>query len=375
MSSRLAKWRRVVEALGLDLSQPVNYVSASAIKRVTGEEPRLMAKIDRRDDVPEIFANAGVFLLPVTNGEYAIVRGEGYHVLPRPAEPPAIFYSRLPFALVSATAGESETQHIDFAFNSGLLERFAGVGNLYLTIRGRKRAPEFHYYVGETLLRASSVQVEVDAGFEGQDHIVVVEGKIGRPDTFHVRQLYFPFRFWQSIAPTKRIMPVFFTYEPETAISTFWEYRFRQPERYDSIELVRAQAFRIQPASDNILPSRSLSRMDAIAPTLGPNIIPQANDVDKIAELPFRVATGRVTSVDLAEAFEFSPRQGRYYCEAAEALGLVTARHGRYKLTALGAEYVASPVQQRHELLARAMFRLPILYELLIALFLSPEKC
>ncbi len=312
-SVRLDKWRDIVAAHGLDLTQPVNRVTATDIKRITGEEPRLMAKIDRREELPAVLAEAGVFLLPVTNGEYVLVRGAGYHDLEPPPEPPAVFISRLPFPLASAEAGASETQHIDFAFNSGLIERFAGVGNLYLTIRGRKRAPEFDFRVGGQPLRAANVQVEVDAGFEGADTIVVVEGKIGSPDNFHVRQLYYPYRFWRTLVPDKQIVPVFFTYQTDLRRSTFWEYRFADPDRYDSLELVRAQSFVIRPASANVLEPRPLR--GGAGPSLGPNIIPQADDLRKIAELPFRVAEGNTTSSALARAFGFNERQGRYYRE------------------------------------------------------------
>jgi hypothetical protein len=371
-SVRLDKWRAIVDAKGLDLGAPLNHVSATDIKTITAEEPRLMAKIDRRDELPAVFARSGVFLLPVSNGEYAIVHGDGYHDLEAPPEPPSVFISRLPFPLVSAETGASETQHIDFAYNSGLIERFVGRGNSYLTIRGRKRAPEFEFRVGEQTIRAGNVQVEVDAGFEGERHIVVLEGKIGLRDSFHIRQLYYPYRFWQTLVPEKEIVPVFFTYQPDRGLSTFWEYTFLDPLDYLSIALVRAQAFVIRPAADNLLPQRALRRSEG--PALGPNIIPQANDMAKIAEFPFRVAEGQTTAAAIARAFDFNERQSRYYREAAEALGLVSSGGGRFALTEVGREFVSLPIQGRNELLLRQIFRLPLFYELLVELVLDPDK-
>jgi hypothetical protein len=369
---RLERWREIVERKGLDLRRPLNIVTAADIKAITGEEPRLMAKIDRREELPAVFVEAGVFLLPVANGAYAIVRGEGYHDLEPLAEPPSLFLSRLPFPLATAGAGASETQHIDFAFNSGLVERFAGLGNLFLTIRGRKRAPEFEFRVGELTIRAGNVQVEIDAGFEGERHIVVLEGKIGARDTFHIRQLYYPYRFWSTLVPEKTIVPIFFTYQPESRLSTFWEYRFADPFDYGSIELVRAQSFVIRPAETNVLEPRSLRRVGG--PALGPNVVPQANDMAKIAELPFRVAEGHTTVAALARAFDFDERQSRYYREAVEALGLIWTRQGRLGLTETGREFVSLPVQGRNELLFRQILRLPLFYELLLDLFLDPDK-
>ncbi|MFN8533580.1 MAG: AAA-associated domain-containing protein [Dehalococcoidia bacterium] len=369
---RLSQWREVVRRLGLDLASPLNLVSAAEIKAMTGEEPRLMAKIDRREELPPVFVEAGVFLLPVSNGEYVIVAGDGYHDLEPAPEPPSQFISRLPFPLASAGAGASETQHIDFAFNSGLVECFAGLGNLYLTIRGRKRAPEFEFRVGDQTLRAANVQVEVDAGFEGERDIVVLEGKIGPRDNFHIRQLYYPFRFWSTLVPEKHIVPVFFTYQPDRRLSTFWEYRFKDPLDYHSIELVRAQAFIIRPASENVLAAKPFRSSNGGAHPM--QRIPQANDLLKVAEFPFRVAEGHTTAGSIARAFEFDERQSRYYRDAAELLGLIASREGRYLLTEVGREFISLPVQGRNELLFRQMFRLPLFSELLLELFLDPDK-
>ncbi|GIW11571.1 MAG: hypothetical protein KatS3mg061_2628 [Dehalococcoidia bacterium] len=85
-------------------------------------------------------------------------------------------------------------------------------------------------------------------------------------------------------------------------------------------------------------------------------------------------AEGQTTASALARAFEFNERQSRYYRQAAEALGLVWARQGQLGLTEVGREYVALPVQGRNELLFRQIFRLPLFYELLLELFLQPDK-
>lgn len=75
------RWSDVVSTLNLDLNQPVNYVSAEQIKRISHEEPRLMAKMDRYEQLPKIFRDNNVVLLPVSRKGYVIVRGKGYHEL------------------------------------------------------------------------------------------------------------------------------------------------------------------------------------------------------------------------------------------------------------------------------------------------------
>ena len=126
------KWTRVVEELGLDLTKPINRVTARQIKRITGEEARIMAKMDARSDLPQVFRSQGVFVLPISNGEYIIVRGDGYHDLEAPESISRKFQSTMPFDLVTSRVGRSEMQYVDLAYNAGLIEHFANVDSLYL---------------------------------------------------------------------------------------------------------------------------------------------------------------------------------------------------------------------------------------------------
>ncbi len=72
---KVEKWADIVQEMALDLSQPLSYVTAEDIKRITGEEPRLMASMDAQKRLPKVFQDHGVFLLPVSDREYTIVKG------------------------------------------------------------------------------------------------------------------------------------------------------------------------------------------------------------------------------------------------------------------------------------------------------------
>lgn len=370
-TNRLLKWKTIVEKKSLDLTQPINYVDASEIKSITGEEPRLMAKIDRYEDLPEIFKKHNVFILPVTNYRYAIIKGKGYHSIGKYPSDHKCFQSRLSFDLATMGRGVSEMQYIDYAYNCGLIENFARAGNLYLTIRGRKYSPRFSFRVdGSPTVETESVQVEVDAGFEAKEDIIVVEGKMGKPDNFIIRQLYYPYRFWDTILPDKKVTPVFFCFEDERYF--FWEYRFKDKFDYESIELVRSKSYEIQLGVENVL---SLADFEKIEPKKEKRwTIPQADDLRKILEFPFRVAEGMNNSTQIAEYFEFTGRQSSYYREATEALGLVVLRNNTYHLTDVGQAYVSLPVQKRHELFCRLLFELPIMNRILVELFIKPSK-
>ncbi len=367
---------QVVKELGLDLTKPINRVTARQIKKITGEEPRIMAKMDASSALPQAFRSGGLFVLPISNGEYIIVRGGGYHDLEAVASPPRTFQSAMPFDLVTARVGQSEMQHVDLAYNSGLIEHFAGVDSLYLSVRGRKYSPPFDFRVnGSPSIHVDGVQVEIDGGFEGEEVFVTLEAKIDWTGDFHIRQLYYPLRFWDqtlgSKGGSKVVRPMFFVYDSRARTYTLWEYRFGIPEDYESIELVRSERFTVE------WKPLQMARFEAVAPDDGGErrrIAPQADDVVKIGELPFLVWLGLDSAAAVAKHFGFDRRQSSYYSQAAEALGLIELRHHEYVLTNLGAEYVRKSAPDRNEMLCKLMLRLPMFNEALATMLLARRK-
>ena len=49
-----------------DISKPINYISAKQIKQITNEDARLMAKIDKIENLPKVFRENNLFILPVS---------------------------------------------------------------------------------------------------------------------------------------------------------------------------------------------------------------------------------------------------------------------------------------------------------------------
>lgn len=104
------------------------YLSAKEIKKAcqdfktTAEkEVRILCKQDSRESRPQIFIDNKLFILPVKNGEYALIKGEGYIDLPEITTETEIYNSKLDFVLESSNIGNSEMQHLDFAYASSLI--------------------------------------------------------------------------------------------------------------------------------------------------------------------------------------------------------------------------------------------------------------
>ncbi len=227
-------------------------ISATQIKKScqkfkeTGEkEVRILCKQDSRQDRPTIFQKNNLFLLPTKNGYYSIIRGEGYVDIPEIKTETIVYPSKIDFVLDTASVGDSEMQHLDYAYAVSLIRTFTEDPSLVLTIRGRKYTPDFSFYVGKQLIQVSSVQTEVDAGYEGKNKIVLIEAKNFKASNVIIRQLYYPFRQWQA-RTKKRVSTLFFDKEKNDDIYSIWQFEFKNPEDYNSIRLVKSGKFKVK---------------------------------------------------------------------------------------------------------------------------------
>lgn len=177
-------WRSIFDAYDIDkhdFDKSPFILTAQQIKKATAHfettsdrEVRVLVKQDTRERRPDVFVENGLFILPIKNGTFALVKGEGYIDIPEITEKPRIYTSKLDFELETSLAGNSEMQHLDFAYASSLIRTFLEDDSLVLTIRGRKFTPQFEFYVGQHLLNTKSVQTEIDAGYEGRNQVVLI---------------------------------------------------------------------------------------------------------------------------------------------------------------------------------------------------------
>jgi hypothetical protein len=349
-------WETLIEKLGLDLLRPVNYLTASEIKITIHEEPRLMASMDSQKSVPEFLRKNGLFLLPVSRSRYALVRGKGYHELEDPGEP-VPFEVRLPIDLTSLAYGRGESRYLLHAYHAGLLSQFSGVPRMYPTVSGKMATGTFRFHVGGSPeLEVIKAGMEVDLGFEGPEDLLLFEGKAVARDTFLVRQLYYPFRTFREVTP-KRVRSFFFVAEPDEGTYSLWEYGWADDEiaDYEAIRFRCARRFKLTEAH---APTDALA---AVSPDPSLAKVPQADDLDKVAEFPFRIQAGVSSTEGWARLKGIAPRQGQYYREAAEALGLVRNEGRKLELTEDGRRFVGMPPQQRNDFLALRILRNPIM--------------
>ncbi len=209
----------------------------------SAKEVRILCKQDSREDVPQIMSDNGLFLLPVRNGRYVIVKGNGYFDVPEITGKIENYTSKLPFELESAKIGNSEMQHLDNAYAISIIRSFFKDDTLVLAIRGRKYTPPFSFYVGKQEITTGGVQTEVDAGYEGKKTLVLIEAKNSTTSNTIIRQLFYPFKQWSYHIPSKKIYLLFF--EKRNDIYMLWLYQFTDPQNYNSINLVKSKRYRL----------------------------------------------------------------------------------------------------------------------------------
>ena len=218
-------------------------IACRKFKNAKQKEPYPLCKQGSRESRPDIFKEHGLFLLPIKNGLYSIIRGEGYVDTPPIKGKVKIYNSKLTFPLDAMKVGDSEIQHLDYAYATSLIRTFMQDDTLFLAIRGRKYTPKFKFFVGKQKIEVASVQTEVDAGYEGAKQIVLIEAKnIGLSNVI-IRQLYYPFRQWQKHTK-KKVISLFFE-KSDSDTYSIWQFKFSDKNDYNSIELVKSKKFQI----------------------------------------------------------------------------------------------------------------------------------
>lgn len=327
-------------------------ISAPEIKKY--REPRLMAKFDHYINLPQVFSDNKLSILPISRGGYIISHFEAYQPFESPGK--AVTRLSLPAHLQSLDPHNisSETIAVNCALASGMLADFLEDNSLYATVSGRMGSGEFAFKIKNSKLeKLASVQVknsqiEIDAALEGKNTLALLEVKCDLSADFLVRQLYYPFRMWESRV-AKKVKPIFLVYS--NGIYSFYEYKFEDSNVYNSLILVNKKNYSIEDTKIEI------SEIDDIKNQITsfkkePEIpFPQADSFERIINICELLKSQTLTREEVTEEYAFDIRQTHYYTEAAHYLGLVEkpreSRTVTYKLSKLGEKIMQLNYKQR----------------------------
>jgi len=335
-SNKSANWQRLFDEYHLlETIHRDGYadITSQQIKDLDNLEPRLLGKIDHKENLPEVFAKNELSILTISNSAYRIgpfdifqnlpewrIPGSEVRKLPTPST-----YETLNFRKLT-----SEPQVINAANVSEVLETFFGE-KTELTISGKHRTPEFEFKVnlvggGVQKLTVSKAQIEIDAGYEGTNAFYILEAKNHAASNFNLRQLYYPYRTWKSRIK-KPVVPIFLTYSND--VFDFFKFEFEREDDFSSAHLTKHGRFMLSHESITTKDLDNLANVDLEELRPGDTPFPQADSFERVVDLvAILLDESSMTQNELAEHYAFDPRQSDYYWNAARYLGLANSEEG-----------------------------------------------
>ncbi len=294
----------------------------------TVREPRLMTKFDHQANLPRIFTDHHLGILPLSRSRFALGQFSAYQEVHYHVQRPEVMEFPEGLVAIDPTNLYSESAALHCADLTGMVAQVLGEDAQWV-VSGRMSSGSFHFTIGDrsggqthTLTVANS-QMEIDAGFESDGRLLLLEAKLEAVDDFIIRQLYYPYRFWQARVP-KAVIPALFTFSND--LFSFFVYRFTDPEDYNSIQLVSTRHFVLSHHTielDDIV--QVLEERRQVPEPAVP--FPQADRFSRVVDLLGLLMDHDLTTDEVTVNYGFDARQTYYYADAARYLGLVDFAH------------------------------------------------
>lgn len=336
-------WEKIFEKYNIiDNIEKAGFFIITADQIKEYREPRLMTKFDSKIDLPTIFNENKLAILPTKRGEYIIGKFQNYEnididnnidvetmYLPD-------FITTIDYKNIT-----SEAISLSSAFISGMIQDLVGE-EVLPTIQGRMGTGKFDYKINtyndsQFIIEVENSQMEIDGSYEGISKFVIIEAKNHYMSDFIVRQLYYPYRVWSSIT-NKKIIPVMLIKHDN--IFNFYVYDFLDENNYNSIKLVKIKRYILGEVYQqieldditNIMENSTFVEEESNVP------FPQADSFYRVLDFINTLSECEMKISEIADLYEFDERQGSYYSAAARYLGFVESDHGGYRLTEKGKE-------------------------------------
>lgn len=355
---------RILEAVK---NQGEFIISANQIKEL--REPRLMTKFDHKVNLPAIFAENDLAILPITRGSYMISSFSAYHQFEaldtkvQRISIPSHIQSFSPQFLVS------EAIALNCAGACGVLSDFLEDEGIVPTVSGRMGSGRFGFNIetkpGKRFVTVDHSQIEIDAAYEGAHALSLFEAKRDLADDFLIRQLYYPFRAWSQRIdkPVKTVFLVF-----SNGIFNLYQYQFDEINSYNSLRLVKQKNYCIE-TKISLTDIENCLKIAGEVPE--PEIsFPQADSMPRIINLMELLYEKPMANQDITAKYAFDKRQTNYYADAGRYLGLIEKGYGEdntilFRLSAKGKHIMGLAYKERLLAIAAQILRHKVFRETL----------
>lgn len=298
-------------------------ISAKDINEV--REARLMTKFDHKVNLPKIFSDNKLAILPITRGNYVIAKFEAYSKFENINSDIIKFNFPEYISSLDYENITSEAMAINCAYVSGIISDFVEEDELVPTVCGRMSSENFSFKINNINnednmnIEVSNSQIEIDGGYEGLETLSIIEAKNSISDDFIIRQLFYPYRLWNNKVE-KKVKPIFMVYS--NGIYSFYEYEFKDSDDYNSLKLVKQKNYVID--NSDITLHDILYVFDNTEVISEPKIsFPQANNFKRVINICELLYKNEMSREEITLNYDFDPRQTNYYTDAGRYLGLI----------------------------------------------------
>ena len=346
--------------------------SISSAEINTVKEARLMAKFDRSAQLPTVFRQHGLSILPVSRGEYLIGPFQTHRevvysdVRPRVVPAPAL-------QTLDGTDLYSEASALLFCYNSGIFNDLLGSDRVAFTVNGRMSSGAFDFTIHGSRepgrrfpVSVQNAQVEIDGGYESPDAFCICEAKNMASEELLIRQLYYPYRLWRSKI-AKPVVPLFLVCSND--VFHAFRYCFADEGDYNSLTLEGHSAYTFAPQSiglDDVAALWQATRPGTEPPDVP---FPQANSFARVVDLLTVLYARELTRDEVTLKYEFDVRQTDYYISACQYLGLVERFHAGetygFRLTAEARRILSLGWREKYLALMACVIRRPVFHRAL----------
>lgn len=318
-------WEKIFEKYNiLEKIAVESHVEMSATSINEFREARLMTKFDHKSQLPKLFSDNNLSILPISRGDYVIGNFETFcdfnkeDIEISPINFPT-FLESLDYRFIT-----SEATAINCAFVSKILNDFTGEDSLLPTVSGRMSSSAFNFDIKSTKglfkINVDNSQIEIDGGYEGDISLNLIEAKNYISDDFLVRQIFYPYKLWQGKVK-KQVRSIFLTYT--NGVFHLREYAFANPDYYNSLILVKHKKYVVQASSFNLETLEEILQRTKIVKE--PEIpFPQADSFERVINLCELLNEKEFLSKEeITQNYDFDARQTDYYSNAGKYLGLI----------------------------------------------------
>ena len=340
-------------------------ISARQINTV--REARLMAKFDESHNLPQVFRSHNLSILPISRGSYTIGPYTTFQALDYANHNTPLHPIRIPtLDTLQSHDIHSEAEALLFLRNSGVWAEICGSPDVYATLQGRRASGQFQFTITRTTppkqatITVDNAQIEIDAGYETPTQVFLCEAKNRPVSELNIRQLYYPYRFAQTLT-SKPIIPISVIYSNYTFFVT--RFTVNDPHDFNSLTVSKRYAYTIDttPLTFSDLALIWHQTQPAQASTFVDIPFPQADNLLLVIDLVKKIARAPLTTSEITEFLGYDKRQTDYYANAGRWLGLLDAHK---QITPSGTQFVrATPHHQKIQLIT-ALFTTPFFYDM-----------